>query len=199
MHLKPRDSILEIQCKPVDGFSVLNFWCVLQKFGMLLKHWITQEEIVIGNDDAHSIYLYGFMNVHQCSSHGLLFDEKKFNLCTEETHGKLTKIKCLIFLRETLGIFWRALLTNDGEICIPSIPFVSSRENETAKDRKIALKFWDVETTRDYAEILKFEFDNEIMSEHFGNSRSLSIEWCSARFFPNPNNTELKEKNCNTL
>ena len=76
VHLKPRYSLLEIQCKPVDGFSVLNFWCVLQKFGMLLKHWITQEEIVIGNDDAHSIYLYGFMNVHQCSSHGLLFDEK---------------------------------------------------------------------------------------------------------------------------
>ena len=36
-----------------------------------------------------------------------------------------------------------------------------------AKDRSIALKFGDVETTRDYAERLKFGFDNEIMFEHF--------------------------------
>ena len=42
--------------------------------------------------------------------------------------------------------------------------------------RHIALKFGDVETTIDYAERLKFEFDNEIMSETFVNSWSLSIK-----------------------
>jgi hypothetical protein len=39
-----------------------------------------------------------------------------------------------------------------------------------------------VKTIRDYAERLKFEFNNEIQSEHFGASRNLSIEGCSVRF-----------------
>ncbi len=36
-----------------------------------------------------------------------------------------------------------------------------------------------VKTIRDYAERLKFEFNNEIQSKHFGASRNLSIEGCS--------------------
>jgi hypothetical protein len=39
-----------------------------------------------------------------------------------------------------------------------------------------------VKTIRDYAERLKFEFNNEIQSEHFGASRNLSIEGCSVRY-----------------
>ena len=42
-------------------------------------------------------------------------------------------------------------------------------KNETVKYRKITLKYGDVKTTRDYAQRFKFGFDNEIMSEHFGN------------------------------
>ena len=67
-------------------------------------------------------------------------------------------------------------------------------KNETTNDRNIALKFGDVEKTRDYAEILKFEFENEIMSEHFGNYWSLSIKIFSARLFPNPKNIEVNKK-----
>ena len=32
------------------------------------------------------------------------------------------------------------------------------------------------------------------MSEHFGNYWSISIEGCSARFFPNPKNMEVNKK-----
>ncbi len=39
-----------------------------------------------------------------------------------------------------------------------------------------------VKTIRDYAERLKFEFNNEVQSEHFGASRNLSIEGCSVRY-----------------
>jgi hypothetical protein len=39
-----------------------------------------------------------------------------------------------------------------------------------------------IKTIRDYAERLKFEFNLEIQSEHFGNCRSLSIEGCSCRY-----------------
>ena len=64
--------------------------------------------------------------------------------------------------------------------------FLLLGKNETEKYRNIDPKFVDVEKTRDYAEILKFEFDNEIVSGHFGNYWSLSIKGYSARFFPNP-------------
>ena len=89
--------------------------------------------------------------------------------------------------------FLSALFNNDVEICIPPNSFFSSCKNETAKYRKISPTFGDIETARDYVERLKFEFDNEIMPEHFGNSHSLSIEGCCARFFPNPNNMEVKK------
>ena len=39
-----------------------------------------------------------------------------------------------------------------------------------------------IKTISDYAERLKFEFNLEIQSEHFGNCWSLSIEGCSCRF-----------------
>ena len=42
----------------------------------------------------------------------------------------MTKIKRLILLRETLGIFLRALLTNNGEIYITSTPFFILGKNE---------------------------------------------------------------------
>ena len=38
--------------------------------------------------------------------------------------------------------------------------FVLIIKNETEKDRNIAINYGDVETTRYYAERLKFEFDN---------------------------------------
>ena len=91
---------------------------------------------------------------------------KDWNLCTEKTNKKVTKIKCWILLRDTISIFWRALLTKIGEKCTPLTSFFNWK-NVTAKDRNVALKFGDIETTRDYAERLKFEFDNEIMSENF--------------------------------
>jgi hypothetical protein len=39
-----------------------------------------------------------------------------------------------------------------------------------------------VKTIRDYTEWLKFEFNNEIQSEHFGASCNLSIEGCNGRY-----------------
>mgnify|MGYP000211327405 FL=1 len=64
---------------------------------------------------------------------------------------------------------------------------------ETSEDRKNALRPGDVETTRDYAERLSFELNHEIMSQHFGNSLSLSIEGASVRFFKQEDIKRYKE------
>ena len=78
-------------------------------------------------------------------------------------------------------------------------PILFLKKNETEKDRKVDLKFGYVETTRYYSERLNFEFDNEIISEHFGKSWSLSIEGWSAWFFPNPNNMKAKKRDTISL
>ena len=57
-------------------------------------------------------------------------------------------------------------------------------KNECVKIRRDSLLHGDIETIRDYAERLSFEFDKEIMSSHFGNSLSLSMEGVSVRFIP---------------
>ncbi len=64
---------------------------------------------------------------------------------------------------------------------------------ETSEDRKNALRPGDVETTCDYAERLSFELNHEIMSQHFGNSLSLSIEGASVRFFKQEDIKQYKE------
>ena len=51
--------------------------------------------------------------------------------------------------------------------------FIFIGKCDMAKDRNIYLRFGEVKTTRDYTEILKYEFDNEIMSRNFGSSLSL--------------------------
>ena len=52
-------------------------------------------------------------------------------------------------------------------------PISFSLRNEMEIDRKISLQLGDVETTRDYAEILSLIFYIKIMSEHFVNDQSL--------------------------
>ena len=61
--------------------------------------------------------------------------------------------------------------------------FVLLGKFETGALRKIALQPGDAETTRDYAERLTFEFTQEIMSQHFGDSRDMSLEGSTARTF----------------
>ena len=69
-------------------------------------------------------------------------------------------------------------------------------KNECSKIRKESLKIGDVETIRDYAERLSFDFDNEIMSQHFGNSLSLSMEGVFVRYIQK---TSVKSNNLNNV
>ena len=76
MYLKPRYVLLTIQCNPVDGFSVPHFRCLLLQCNMCPRYCIHQEEMEIKFDNNHNISFYVFNNVHLCSKHGLLFNEK---------------------------------------------------------------------------------------------------------------------------
>ena len=57
---------------------------------------------------------------------------------------------------------------------LPHVILLGKRE--ATIHRKLSLKPVDIETTRDYAERLSFDFNYEIMSTNFGNYVSLSME-----------------------
>jgi hypothetical protein len=61
--------------------------------------------------------------------------------------------------------------------------FVLQGKYKTGPLRKEALTPGDVETMRDYAERLSFEFNQEIISQHFGDSGDMSIEGSSNKTF----------------
>ena len=138
---------------PLTDFCFHISEYVLRQFNMCPKYCIPQEEMEIKNDNDHRISSYVFNNVHRWSKHGLLFDEKKCNLCIEKTNGTVTKRKRLLFLRETLGIYFKDNVLPTMEMYAYHQPhFFLLRKNGTTKDRKIALKSGDFETTRDYEE-----------------------------------------------
>ena len=73
--------------------------------------------------------------------------------------------------------------------------YILLSKNICGLDRKKSLKPGDIETTRDYAERLSFELNNEIMSQHFGNSISLSMEGVAVRFFNKEKVNEFSNNN----
>ena len=76
---------------------------------------------------------------------------KKCNLYKDKKNAKVTKRNCLIFLRETPGIFLNHYLQMIDIYAYEQPHFFLLRKNVIAKDRNIAPRFGDIKTTRDYA------------------------------------------------
>ena len=55
------------------------------------------------------------------------------------------------------------------------------------------MKPGDLDTTRDYAEILSFKLDNDIMNLNFDNSVSLSMEGVSIRQFSKEKRRKMEQ------
>ena len=141
-------------------------------------------------DDAPKVAFHLFESVPQCSMHKLL--EKGSCQCQqcselpeEAEKGKFFNRKNIILNHEPMSIFMKDHYLPQLQKYKYHLPhIIMLGKYQTGKDRKAALQPGDIDTTRDYAERLQFEFANEIMSQHFGNSRTLSMEGSSVRFFP---------------
>jgi hypothetical protein len=121
--------------------------------------------------------------------HGILPLSENCDACQEipegEKRGRFSRRKQITLFRRDLRKFIRDFYLPMLEKYAYHRPhYILLGKYETGADRKSALRPGDAETHRDYAERLLFEFTNEIMSEHFGNSRSLSMEGSTVRFFP---------------
>ena len=144
--------------------------------------------MLTGDDPPIAFHVY--QKFSRCRIHGILEDGiKECSKCdtrrtSDKKPGKFSQRKHLTLLKRRVAVFL-------NEYYLPLLEkyayhrahFVLLGKYETGALRKLALKPGDAETTRDYAERLCFEFTQEIMSQHFGDSRDMSMEGSSVRTF----------------
>jgi hypothetical protein len=188
LHSKPKDALISIMCPNVQGFDVPHMNCILRECKYCPKYQYLREEAALSNN-APPIKFHVYQKYAKCTFHGLLPDGTKSCVTCDELPEKKTRGK--FSLRKHLTCLHMQLRQFLDEYYLPMLEkytyhrphYVLLGKYETRKDRKNALRPGDADTTRDYAEALQFEFTNEIMSEHFGNSRALSMEGSAIRTF----------------
>jgi hypothetical protein len=174
---------------PPDDFDIPHFKCILRTCQNCSKYTFQREELALGENDT-KISFHVYEKTPMCSEHGILPNASKTCQACDETpegdsKGMFSARKKLKMLKRPLSVFLKEFYLEQLEKYAYHRPhFMLLGKHETGLDRKNALRPGDIDTTRDYAERLAFEFNDEIMSEGFGNSRSLSMEGCSVRFFP---------------
>ena len=186
-HEKARHAIKEVQCPAVAPCGYPHMKCVLQRCVLCPKYQVPILERQI-DESAKSIKFHVYCQATKCSLHGDLPPNAKHCIdCDSMTKkGIIRTRKYLTLLTRPIGEFMVDLVIPLLEQYALHSAYVRILSNNgcrrmrfdwfKSEDAKI------VKTIRDYAERLKFEFNHEIQSEHFGASRNLSIEGCSVRY-----------------
>jgi hypothetical protein len=189
-HEKPSQGLDDMVCKPVEAVGRRHWNCVLRRCCECLVFPTEEIEDQL-EQDSPSIQFHNYVPATKCSLHGGL--ELKASVCENCEHltegkkkSKISTRKYLTFLTRPIGVFMRDHYRPALEALATHLPHVQILSNNLC-GRMRADYFksmpYSVKTIRDYAEALKMEFNNEIQSEHFGNSRALSIEGSSVRMF----------------
>jgi hypothetical protein len=98
--------------------------------------------------------------------------------------GKRSQQKHLTLLKRSISVFFNDhYLPVLEKYAYHRAHFVFLGKYKTGVLQKSALMLGDTETTRDYAKRLSFEFTQEIMSQHFGDSSDMSMEGLSVCTF----------------
>jgi hypothetical protein len=189
-HPKPKDALSEIQCPNVAGFDFPEMKCILRTCRLCPKYLLLREERLLTESDP-PIAFHVYQKFSRCRIHGILEDGNKDCQKCEERRtslekkpGKFSQRKHLTLLKRKLSIFFKEhYLPMLEKYAYHRAHFVLLGKYECGALRKSALEPGDAETTRDYAERLSFEFTQEIMSQHFGDSRDMSMEGSSVKTF----------------
>jgi hypothetical protein len=187
-HEKPRHAIKEIQCPTVETCGYPHWHCVLQRCVVCPEYQVPFLETQV-DEYAKRIKFHSYCKATKCSDHGdLPLNANRCDRCDllKETSkkGRVRTRKYLTLLTRPIGIF----MTDFYIPLLKKYALHSAYVRILSKNGCGRMRFeWfqnedAVKTIRDYAERLKFEFNNEIQSEHFGASRNLSIEGCSVRY-----------------
>ena len=181
-HECPWDALELVQCTPHPEIGLPHFTCILGTCTDCPDyniHAIKQE------NNAGNINFHKYQNITKCTVHGKLEDNAK--LCDQ--CGDMPPAKAKIVTRKQL-----TLLTTSIEMFLhcnyipmlykykfhwPHVLLLGKQYTGNARMQYFKNSPNAIKTIRDYAECLKFELTQEIQSEHFGNSCSLSLEGCS--------------------
>lgn len=188
-HEKPIDALQEIQCPPLlCGFPHWN--CVLRKCNECPSYKVPTNYEDGLDEDAPTIRFHYYCKATKCSKHGdLELGSTSCDLCLNisatKKRGKVRTRKYLTLLTKPVGVFHRDFyqpMLEKYALHLWHVRILSKCGCGAMRQDWFKRSHNFIKTIRDYAERLKFEFNLEIQSEHFGNCRSLSIEGCSCRF-----------------
>jgi hypothetical protein len=192
IHPKPKIALKSIQCMNVDNFNFPHWNCVLRRCSVCPQYPIHLEEQGT-NNDAPTISFHVYLPVTNCTQHGRLPDRAKMcpSCDADDYAGKKGKVRT----RKHLTLLSRPIGTFLEEFYLPALDVYAYHQphcqilgrGECGALRQLAFlsKAQSIKTIRDYTERLNAAFDQEIQSEHFGNSRSLSIEGCAVEMVVN--------------
>ena len=188
LYPRPKDALGAIMCPMPEGHDTPRMRCILRRCTDCPEYTIPREELALGRDDP-GISFHIYQNYSRCTYHSILDDTAKFcQQCAEIPEGKkkgrFSRRKQLTSLRRPLAEFYRDFYFPMLEKYAYHRPhYILLGKYETGGLRKAALKPGDVDSERDYAESLTLEANNQIQSEHFGDSRNLYLEGCFCRTF----------------
>ena len=192
-HDMTRDAVKEILCLMVEDVGHHKFCCVLRECKEC-PSYPTPELERDKTENAPTINFHKYNNTTTCSKHGILDLYSK--TCKEcdaldegKKKGKVSTRKKLTLFTEPIGAF----ITDHYLPALEKyayhnshVKILSKAEGQCGSMRKEVIKknVKTINTHRDYAERILAVLTDEIQSEHFGNSRDLSIEGSVAIFYP---------------
>jgi hypothetical protein len=187
-HEKPRQALQEMQCPDLHcGFPHWN--CVVRDCSECPKYKVPKNET--GEDEnAPIIRFHHYRKATKCSKHGdLELNAKSCPSCDMiekiTAKGKIRTRKYLTLLTRPIGTFHKTFyipMLEKYAYHYPHIRILSKTGCGAMRLDWFRRMLKCIKTIHDYAERLKVSMNNEIQSEHFGHSRSLSIEGCSCRY-----------------
>ena len=192
IHPKPKFALKSIQCLNVNNFNYPHWNCVLRRCSVCPQYPIHLEERGT-NNDAPKISFHVYLPVTNCTQHGPLPERAKTcPSCEADNYsgkkGKVRTRKHLTLLSRPIGTFLEEFYLPALDVYAyhrPHCQILGKSECGTLRHLAFLSKATSIKTIRDYSERLNATFDQEIQSEHFGNSRSLSIEGCAVEIVVN--------------
>ena len=182
-HEHPRYALSSIQCAPVDSCGRPHWKCVRRICSNCPTYQIPDVE---KEENAGDIRFHIYLNVSKCHTHGVLpAGSRCCPTCDNENPAKISTRRQLTLMEKPIGVFLQQFyipMLYKYAFHRPHVMILGKNSTGRAQMSHFKQTPNAVKTIRDYAERLKFELNQEIQSEHFGNSRTLSIEGCSCRY-----------------
>ena len=184
---RPKDALKLLQCQPCDEAfpDLINYSCAKGTCQCCPK--MSPHSALMSSNKL--IWFHAYEVVTTCTKHGVLSAESN-GCCAHcdnkregELIGKLYKKRQLVVKKTKYKEFF-------NEYYMPALlkyrwhrfHMMILSKRHTGNDRQ-RIEYGEVHSLQDFAERLTLRFNNEIQTEHFGGSCTVSLEGIAVRFF----------------